>query len=127
MDESRDEYRTLFGRRLFAIRESKNMTRLELSRHLGIYQSQIAGYERGTLPSAYVAIRLADRLGVSVLELLGVQECHLKGGWIASAVIGMDDDAPVGTKPGIRDEDLKRLAAAAEDVPDAPGDGETSS
>ena len=56
-------------------REQRNMPQTELSEMTGIKQPEISAYESGhKSPRVDTAIAIADALGVTVSELLGLEE-----------------------------------------------------
>ena len=61
----------LFGRRLIALRKSKNLTQAELAREIGISRQMISYFEsRAMNPTVEVLRKLADYFGVSADEFL---------------------------------------------------------
>lgn len=62
-----------FGDRLKNLRESRKITQIRLSTHLGISQEAISAYEcKETIPNVDILIELASYFGVSVDYLLGI-------------------------------------------------------
>lgn len=67
-----------FGERLMELRKKANMTRQELGDIGGVAPSTIVNYERGTrIPYADTAVKIAQHFGLSVPELLGMQDPSL--------------------------------------------------
>lgn len=67
-----------FGERLMELRKKANMTRQELGEICGVAPSTIVNYERGTrIPYADTAVRMAQHFGLSVPELLGMENPEL--------------------------------------------------
>ena len=63
-----------FGKRLAGLRKEAGMTRQRLSELCGIAPSTIVNYEHGTrIPYADTAVRMAQTFGLSVEELLGME------------------------------------------------------
>ncbi len=63
------------GERIRMLRESVNLSQMELSRRVDISQSAIARYELNkTEPKASDIVKLADFFGVSADYLLGLSE-----------------------------------------------------
>ena len=68
------------GVRLARLRRARNMTQVELAAAVGVTQSLISFYEKGTTePSAAVMVQLARVLGVTADELLGLKPAHHAG------------------------------------------------
>ncbi len=64
----------MFNERLKQIRQEKGMSQQELAERLCVVRQTISKWEKGlSLPDAEMLIKLADTLGVSVNELLGIQ------------------------------------------------------
>lgn len=62
------------GERLGRLRKEKGITQAEMARLLGTAQPVVSDYERGVLRlHGDLIVRLADILGVSADELLGIQ------------------------------------------------------
>ena len=56
-------------------REQRNMPQTELSQMTGINQAKISAYESGhESPRVDTAVAIADALGVTVSELLGLED-----------------------------------------------------
>lgn len=67
-----------FGERLMELRKKANMTRQELGEICGVAPSTIVNYERGTrIPYADTAVKMAQHFGLSVPELLGMENPDL--------------------------------------------------
>ena len=67
-----------FGERLMELRKKANMTRQELGEICGVAPSTIVNYERGTrFPYADTAVKMAQHFGLSVPELLGMENPDL--------------------------------------------------
>lgn len=67
-----------FGERLMDLRKKANMTRQQLGDICGVAPSTIVNYERGTrIPYADTAVRMAQHFGISVPELLGMENPEL--------------------------------------------------
>jgi transcriptional regulator with XRE-family HTH domain len=67
------EHDKQLGRRLAAFRKARNITQIDLAQRLGITQGGLSKYERGQLRIHSELLRqLADAVGVSTDELLGV-------------------------------------------------------
>ena len=67
-----------FGERLVRLREEMGMTRKKLAEMCGVAQSTIINYEKGTrIPYADTAVRIAQIFGMSVEELLGMDNSPL--------------------------------------------------
>ena len=63
-----------FGERLIALRKRSGMTRQQLGDICGVAPSTIINYERGTrIPYADTALKMAQTFGMTVEELLGVE------------------------------------------------------
>ena len=63
-----------FPDRLIRLRKAHRLSQTELARAAGVSQAVISLYERGTNePAASIVARLAQALGVSTDELLGVK------------------------------------------------------
>lgn len=63
-----------FGERLSALRKRSGMTRQQLGDICGVAPSTIINYERGTrIPYADTALKMAQTFGMTVEELLGVE------------------------------------------------------
>lgn len=63
-----------FGERLIALRKRSGMTRQQLGEICGVAPSTIINYERGTrIPYADTALKMAQTFGMTVEELLGVE------------------------------------------------------
>ncbi|TQE95331.1 MAG: helix-turn-helix transcriptional regulator [Spiribacter salinus] len=66
--------RTVFGRRLHAIRQARGMTQVALAEAAGMSQRMVSHYEcEIENPTAEMVVRLAKALKVSTDELLGVR------------------------------------------------------
>jgi len=62
-----------FGERLRRLRKAKGLTQSELGERVGVSLRALSGYERGECePSVHLLAPLAQHLGVSLEELLGV-------------------------------------------------------
>jgi len=67
-----------FGEGLMELRKKANMTRQELGEICGVAPSTIVNYERGTrIPYADTAVKMAQHFGLSVPELLGMENPDL--------------------------------------------------
>ena len=67
-----------FGERLMELRKKAGMTRQELGEICGVAPSTIVNYERGTrIPYADTAVKMAQHFGLSVSELLGMENPDL--------------------------------------------------
>ena len=63
-----------FGEKLIALRKRSGMTRQQLGEICGVAPSTIVNYERGTrIPYADTALKMAQTFGMTVEELLGVE------------------------------------------------------
>ena len=63
-----------FGERLIRLRKENGMTRQQLGDLCGVAPSTIINYERGTrIPYADTALKMAQVFGLSVEELLGME------------------------------------------------------
>jgi transcriptional regulator with XRE-family HTH domain len=70
-----------FGARLARIRKDRGFTQVELADRTGLIQVLISDYEHDKLrPYADVAARLAQALGVSTDQLLGLQPLEQSNG-----------------------------------------------
>jgi transcriptional regulator with XRE-family HTH domain len=67
------EQLTAFGKRLVALRKQAGYTQTELARELDVSQRMISHYEGSEYPPAGILPRLAQLLGVSADELLGIK------------------------------------------------------
>ncbi len=71
---ARQPEQTGFGRRLAELRKARNITQVQLAQTLGTTQRAITYYENeADYPPVDAIIRLADALGVSADELLGMK------------------------------------------------------
>ncbi len=69
----RHEQTETLGQRLARIRKERGFTQVELAQQAGTIQAVISDYERGRIrPHAAMAGRLAQALGVTADELLGM-------------------------------------------------------
>ena len=67
-----------FGERLVRLREEAGMTRKKLAELCGVAQSTVINYEKGTrIPYADTAVKMAQVFGMSVEELLGMDNSPL--------------------------------------------------
>ena len=67
-----------FGERLVGLREEHGMTRKKLAELCGVAQSTVINYEKGTrIPYADTAVRMAQVFGMTVEELLGMDNLPL--------------------------------------------------
>lgn len=65
----------IFGERLKAARKSKNITQLELSKHLELSKATVSAYEQSaSYPSVETLVKICDTLGVSADYLLGLSD-----------------------------------------------------
>jgi transcriptional regulator with XRE-family HTH domain len=63
-----------FGQRLARLRRERGLTQVMLAEHVGIIQALVSDYERDKLGlNPEMTVRLAQALGVSTDELLGLQ------------------------------------------------------
>lgn len=63
------------ARRIRAFRKLKGLTQLQLSEKVAISISVIGSIERGTRePDERILVRIADELGVTIEELIGVNQ-----------------------------------------------------
>ena len=68
-----------FGQRLQKLRNDFGFTRAELGEKCGVAQSTIVNYERGTrIPFADTATKMAATFGMTVEELLGVENSNIE-------------------------------------------------
>ena len=65
---------TVFASNLVKKRESKRMTQEELAKRAGVTQGCISQYERGIVPSATIAVKIAEALGTTVEQLVKEKE-----------------------------------------------------
>ena len=64
----------MFSERLKQIRQQKGLSQQELAERLCVVRQTISKWEKGlSLPDAEMLVNLADALGISVYELLGIQ------------------------------------------------------
>ena len=64
-----------FARRLLGLRRDAGMTRAVLAEKCGISAGTLINYENGSrIPFADTAVKMADALGVTVGEIMGVEE-----------------------------------------------------
>jgi len=65
----------IFGKKLHALRESRNMTADEFADFVGISGRSVYDYESGNrLPSGYVVKQICERCGVSSDYILSIDE-----------------------------------------------------
>jgi transcriptional regulator with XRE-family HTH domain len=89
---ARQPEQTGFGRRLAELRKARNITQVQLARTLGTTQRAITYYENeADYPPVDAIIHLADALGVSADELLGIDN---GGGKAARGRSSQDQDDP---------------------------------
>ncbi len=68
-----------FGQRLQKLRNDYGFTRAELGEKCGVAQSTIVNYEKGTrIPFADTATKMASTFGITVEELLGVEDSNIE-------------------------------------------------
>ena len=68
-----DEFDRARGDRIRKLREERGWTQNELGRRTAVSRSQICHYENGSIcPNARSLLRLADELGVTTDEILGL-------------------------------------------------------
>jgi transcriptional regulator with XRE-family HTH domain len=68
-----------FGERLRRLRKARGFTQTELARSAGTSQRMITHYERHDgVPGGPVVVRLADALGITPEELLGIRQPRRK-------------------------------------------------
>ncbi len=68
-----------FGQRLQKLRNYFGFTRAQLGEKCGVAQSTIVNYERGTrIPFADTATKMAAAFGMTVEELLGVEDSNIE-------------------------------------------------
>lgn len=65
---------TVFASNLVKKREAKRMTQEELAKRTGVTQGAISQYERGIVPSATIAVKIAEALGTTVEQLVKDKE-----------------------------------------------------
>jgi transcriptional regulator with XRE-family HTH domain len=71
---SMEEFARAVGHRLRQLREARGWTQEQLAEKAAIGRSQICRYENGRfLPNAISLVRLADELGVTTDELVGIR------------------------------------------------------
>ena len=69
-------YLVNFGQRIKMLRENKRWTQKRLGKAIGTSQWGIYKYEKGAVePGVYVAYKLAQELGCTADELLGLEDC----------------------------------------------------
>ena len=68
-----------FGQRLQELRNNLGLTRAQLGEKCGVAQSTIVNYEKGTrIPFADTAAKMAAVFGLTVEELLGVENSNIE-------------------------------------------------
>ena len=68
-----------FGQRLQELRKRRGFTRSQLGDKCGVAQSTIVNYEKGTrIPFADTAIKMANVFGLTVEELLGIENANIE-------------------------------------------------
>lgn len=73
--------RETVAERLVRLRRDRGMTQEDLARELGVTQPNVCDYERGRyVPNATMIVRLAEILGASADELLGLKPMKAKKG-----------------------------------------------
>lgn len=65
---------TVFASNLVKKREEKKMTQEELAKRTGVTQGAISQYERGIVPTAPIAVKIAEALGTTVEQLVKEKE-----------------------------------------------------
>jgi len=64
-----------FGEKLKAVRKSKRLTQLELSKRLGVSKGTVSAYEQGlSYPSIETLVNICDILNISADYLLGISD-----------------------------------------------------
>lgn len=67
------------GQRIARLRKQQGVTQQEMAEALGLAQPNVSNYERGVLRlHGELLIKMADILGVSTDEILGLQPTHAK-------------------------------------------------
>ena len=68
----------LLGRRIAGARRQARITQNDLARHVGVTAQAVSKWEQGrSCPDIAILDEIADALGISLFELLGMEE-HTK-------------------------------------------------
>lgn len=66
---------TFFGEKLKAVRKSKRLTQLDLSKRLGVSKGTVSAYEQGlSYPSVETLVNICGILDISSDYLLGISD-----------------------------------------------------
>ena len=63
-----------FSKRFKEIRQDKNLTQMQLALEMGVTDSTIRGWEKNREPSYELLCKLAEKLYVTVGQLLGTED-----------------------------------------------------